>query len=80
MNKNVLVLGLLAGVGIATALKSKGFRRYFADWQSRMMTEMMEHLPEEHPARIIMAELRTIREQNERIIALLEDRDLPEEL
>ncbi|HEU0022143.1 MAG TPA: hypothetical protein VFR55_10805, partial [Dehalococcoidia bacterium] len=70
----------LAGVGLATALRSKGFRQRFADWQSRMMTEMMDHLPEEHPARIIMADLRTIREQNERIIGLLEGRESPENL
>jgi hypothetical protein len=79
-DKKLLVLGLLAGVGVTAALRSKGFRHRLADWQSRIMAEMMEHMPEEHPMRIIMADLRTVRGQNEKIIALLEERESPENL
>jgi hypothetical protein len=79
MNKKLLVLGLVAGAGIAGVLSSRSLRQRVADWQTQMMTCMVEHMPDGHPVKVIMADLRKIREQNERIIALLEERKSPED-
>lgn len=75
MNRLLVVGGVLLGVAIAFQRLRRDPRRRLGVVLRRRMEQFLQRLPEDAPPKLVMSILPRLREQNDQIIALLQEQN-----